>query len=166
MVYPADWCNTNCNFDPPHCPDDLCECDDAADDDHSGPVTTAARVGGYLLLDEDASAKLAALASNASTVPVNTIWVAFARPDMVYQSGSETLEGTGLNISSSDDFGFAELKSAISALQAGGVDIFLSMGGWNFNCFPYAYTRYSVGGYGPPRPSLPHFRPLVVDELF
>jgi hypothetical protein len=22
------------------------------------------------------------------------------------------------------------------------------VGGWNYNCFPYAYTRYSVGGYG------------------
>lgn len=22
------------------------------------------------------------------------------------------------------------------------------MGGWNYNCFPYLYARYSVGGYG------------------
>lgn len=27
------------------------------------------------------------------------------------------------------------------------------MGGWNYNCFPNAYTRYSVGGYGTTTPN-------------
>lgn len=28
-----------------------------------------------------------------------------------------------------------------------------SMGGWNGNCFPYAYALYSVGGYGTSTPN-------------
>jgi len=27
------------------------------------------------------------------------------------------------------------------------------MGGWNYNCFPYMYARYSVGGYGTDTPN-------------
>ena len=27
------------------------------------------------------------------------------------------------------------------------------MGGWNYNCFPYMYARYSVGGYGMDTPN-------------
>jgi len=51
------------------------------------------------------------------------------------------------------DAGFAELKKSIVALTAGGVEVFLSMGGWNYNCWPYMYTRYSVGGYGTATPN-------------
>jgi len=60
---------------------------------------------------------------------------------------------TGLNISMSSDAGFAEIKKYVGMLQAGGVEVFLSMGGWNYNCFPYLYARYSVGGYGTSTPN-------------
>jgi len=94
-----------------------------------------------------------ALAKNAATIPVNRIWVAFFSPDMVYVPGSNTLKNTGLHISNGTDGGFAELKKYIGLLKAGGVETFLSMGGWNYNCWPYMYTRYSVGGYGTATPN-------------
>jgi len=71
----------------------------------------------------------------------------------VYVPGSNTLKYTGLNVSTTGDAGFADLKSAISTLQASGVDVFLSVGGWNYNCFPYLYAYYSVGGYGTSTPN-------------
>jgi hypothetical protein len=101
-------------------------------------------VGGYLMgVDQ-----LPLLAASAETLPMTRIYLAFISPAMVYESGSETFENTGL-----DQFDFATTKQAIADLKAGGVDTFLSMGGWNFNCFPYAYTRYSVGGYGTSTPN-------------
>jgi len=108
-------------------------------------------VGGYLLLKNLAQLQL--LANNAATLPVNRIWIAFLSPQMVYLSKSNTLAFTGLNASSSADGGFAEMKRYVAQLQAGGVQVFLSMGGWNYNCFPYLYARYSVGGYGPSTPN-------------
>jgi len=33
------------------------------------------------------------------------------------------------------------------------VEVYISMGGWNYNCFPYLYARYSVGGYGTSTPN-------------
>jgi len=117
-------------------------------------------VGGYILMERQGSdgkpiglKAIAALAAQAKTIPVNRIWVAFFSPDMVYKSGSNTLKGTGLHISDSDDGGFAELKKSIALLKAGGVETFLSMGGWNYNCWPYMYARYSVGGYGTSTPN-------------
>jgi hypothetical protein len=41
----------------------------------------------------------------------------------------------------------------IATFQAAGVDIFLSMGGWNYNCYPALYCKYSVGGYGQSTPN-------------
>jgi len=125
-------------------------------------VTNAADklVGGYILMERQGSdgkpiglKAMAALAAKADSIPVNRVWVAFFSPDMVYKSGSNTLKNTGLHISDGADGGFAELKKYIGLLKAGGVETFLSMGGWNYNCWPYMYTRYSVGGYGTATPN-------------
>jgi len=51
------------------------------------------------------------------------------------------------------DAGFSLLAEAISKLQAGGVEVFLSMGGWNYNCFPALYMRNSISGYGTHTPN-------------
>ncbi|EDQ89831.1 uncharacterized protein MONBRDRAFT_7785, partial [Monosiga brevicollis MX1] len=67
--------------------------------------------------------------------------------------GSKTLERAGLNVSNSGDFGYAQLEDSILKLRQAGVEVFLSMGGWNYNCYPYMYMRYSVGGYGPNTPN-------------
>jgi hypothetical protein len=111
-------------------------------------VTNAADklVGGYILMERQGSdgkpiglKAMAALAAKADSIPVNRVWVAFFSPDMVYKSGSNTLKNTGLHISDGADGGFAELKKYIGLLKAGGVETFLSMGGWNYNCWPYMY---------------------------
>ncbi|KAG0072070.1 hypothetical protein BGZ89_008308 [Linnemannia elongata] len=111
-------------------------------------------VAGYLLLNpQNGPAKLKALADNAANIPVNRIFLAFARPGMVYVPGSNTLERVGLAYGTSGDYGFADLKTQVAKLKAGGVEVFLSMGGWNYGCFPYVYTYYSVGGYGTSTPN-------------
>ncbi|KAI9232325.1 MAG: hypothetical protein BYD32DRAFT_491316 [Podila humilis] len=115
----------------------------------AGPV-----VAGYLLLNPtNGPAKLKALADNAATIPINRIFLSFARPGMVYVPGSNTLEHVGLNYANTPDFGFADLKARVTTLQANGVEVFLSVGGWNYGCFPYTYTYYSVGGYGTTTPN-------------
>lgn len=89
------------------------------------------------------------LAVNAATLPFNRLYISFLSPNMVYKPGSNTLTGVGLDATTSaSDAGFAEIKVAIAKLAAGGVETFFSMGGWNYNCFPGLYMRYSVGGYG------------------
>jgi hypothetical protein len=108
-------------------------------------------VGGYLLVKNLSGLKL--LASHASTLPLNRIWVSFFSPQLVYQPGSNTLAYTGLNASNAADAGFAELKSYIQQLQSAGVEVFLSVGGWDYNCFPYLYAYYSVAGYGTNTPN-------------
>lgn len=98
--------------------------------------------------------ELQALAENAATIPVNRIWVAFFDPTLVYEAGSNTFADTGMQTgSSAADLGFAEVQKAIATLKDNGVEIFLSMGGWNYNCFPALYTRYSIGGYGTHTPN-------------
>ncbi|KAJ3023308.1 UNVERIFIED_CONTAM: hypothetical protein HDU68_008672 [Siphonaria sp. JEL0065] len=93
--------------------------------------------GGYVIFGDPAKLKL--LAESASNLPVNRIWLSFARPDMYYVPGSNTLVGVGLNYNNTQaDFGFAEVKKYTQQLQAGGVEVFLSMGGWDYNCWPYA----------------------------
>ncbi|KAI1313887.1 hypothetical protein EDD11_002422 [Mortierella claussenii] len=121
----------------------------------SNPVVSAApEVGGYLLLNPtNGPAKLKALADNASNIPINRLFLAFARPGLVYVPGSNTLQHVGLNYANTADFGFADLKTNVAKLQAGGVEVFLSVGGWNYGCFPYVYTYYSVGGYGTSTPN-------------
>lgn len=98
-------------------------------------------------------AKLTALAGAAKTLPITRLFLGFFSPTLVYISGSDNITSVGLQLSSAPDGGFAALKSAVTTLQAGGVDVFLSMGGWDYNCFPYAYTRYSVAGYGTSTPN-------------
>lgn len=98
--------------------------------------------------------ELQTLAANAATIPVNRIWVAFFSPTLVYEPGAKTFADTGMETgSTAADLGFAEVKDAIKTLQAHGVEVFLSMGGWNYNCFPALYTRYSIGGYGTHTPN-------------
>ncbi|KAG0341856.1 hypothetical protein BG000_007787, partial [Podila horticola] len=105
----------------------------------AGPV-----VAGYLLLNPTSGpAKLKALADNAANIPINRVFLSFARPGMVYVPGSNTLEHVGLNYANTPDFGFADLKARVATLQANGVEVFLSVGGWNYGCFPYTYTYYS-----------------------
>jgi len=116
-------------------------------------------VGGYVLVGASRNGQpvglqeLQALAASAATLPVNRIWLSFVLPTLVYKSGTNSLFNTGLNLTASGDYGFAQLKQIISQLQTGGVEVFLSVGGWNYNCFPYLYARYSVGGYGPNTPN-------------
>lgn len=94
-------------------------------------------VAGYLLLNPtNGPAKLKALADNAANIPINRIFLSFARPGMVYVPGSNTLEHVGLAYGTSGDYGFADLKAQVAKLKAGGVETFLSMGGWNYGCFP------------------------------
>lgn len=97
--------------------------------------------------------ELRALAANAETIPVNRVWVSFFSPTMVYEKGSNTMKDTGLAITDDADAGFAVIKEYVTQLQAGGVEVFLSLGGWNYNCFPYLYARYSVAGYGTATPN-------------
>ncbi|KAF9956823.1 hypothetical protein BGZ72_002418 [Mortierella alpina] len=111
-------------------------------------------VGGYILLrPNEGQAKLKALADSAAAIPINRLYLSFARPGMVYVPNSNTLEHVGLNYGNSGDYGFADLKEKIQKLQSAGVEVFLSVGGWNYGCFPYAYTYYSVGGYGTNTPN-------------
>jgi hypothetical protein len=94
-------------------------------------------VAGYLLLNpQNGPAKLKALADNAANIPINRIFLSFARPGMVYVPGSNTLADVGLGYGTSGDYGFADLKTRVAALTAGGVEVFLSVGGWNYGCFP------------------------------
>ena len=62
------------------------------------------------------------------TLPFNRLWISFFSPSLVYVPNSHTLQYVGLGLSQAADYGFAELKSAIAALQDGGVEVFLSMG--------------------------------------
>lgn len=117
---------------------------------------TAPFVGGYVMMDgPEGLAKVQLLASQAATLPINRLWLAFVSPTLVYVPGSQTLEYTGLNLttSSTGDFGFAALAAAIATLNASGVEVFISMGGWDYSCFPMMYTLYSVGGYGTNTPN-------------
>jgi len=98
--------------------------------------------------------ELQALANSAATIPVNRIWVAFFSPTLVYTPGANTFADTGMETgSTAQDLGFSEVKQAIKSLQDNGVEVYLSMGGWNYNCFPALYTRYSIGGYGTHTPN-------------
>jgi hypothetical protein len=87
--------------------------------------------GGYVLANGPYGlAKLALLAANASTIPLNRVFIGFLSPTLVYVPGSHTLANTGLNLSASPDGGFAALLASITLLRAGGVNVSLSMGGW------------------------------------
>jgi len=112
-------------------------------------------VGGYLnIAKADGLAQLKALAANAATLPINRLWIAFVSPSLLYKPGSKTLMGAGMQIpTTSPDAGYADIEDAVQKLQGAGVEVFLSMGGWNYNCFPYFYARYSVGGYGTSTPN-------------
>ena len=59
---------------------------------------------------------------------INTVYLAFAQPDMTYKKGQNSFSGTGLEFSSD----FQIIKSSILALQARGVKTFLSVGGGSY----------------------------------
>jgi len=111
-------------------------------------------VGGYVLVNRARNGvsvgiqELQLLAQNARTLPITRMWISFFSATMVYLPGTFTLANTGMNLTDDNDLGFAQLKAVVSQLRAGGITVFISMGGWNYNCFPYTYARYSVGGYG------------------
>lgn len=89
-------------------------------------------------------------------LPLNRLWLAFASPNLVYKEGDHDLTGTGLETKGDEggpDGGFAKLKQYVAELRASGIEVFLSMGGWDYNCFSYVYARYSVGGYGSHTPN-------------
>jgi hypothetical protein len=46
-----------------------------------------------------------------------------------------------------EDGGYAELKDIIELLSKSGTEVFLSMGGWNYNCNPEFYAKNSMGSY-------------------
>ncbi|KAJ3236501.1 hypothetical protein HDU81_010705 [Chytriomyces hyalinus] len=113
------------------------------------PIDTDKVAAGYLLLNPtEGPSKLKALASNAATIPINRIYLSFVRPDMVYVPGSNTLEHADIGYAVDGDYGFGEMKKYVAELQAGGVEVFLSMGGWNYNCYPYFYAKYSIASFG------------------
>ncbi|KAJ3001340.1 UNVERIFIED_CONTAM: hypothetical protein HDU68_006938, partial [Siphonaria sp. JEL0065] len=106
-------------------------------------------VGAYLLIDPvQGPAKLAQVVASAATLPINRVTLSFVRPDLYYIPGSNTLGTVGFNYGTSGDYGFAEVKAAVAKIQAAGVEVFLSMGGWDYNCWPYTYLRYSINPYG------------------
>ncbi|KAJ3238857.1 hypothetical protein HDU81_007057 [Chytriomyces hyalinus] len=116
------------------------------------PVTDGKVVGGYVLFGDPVKLKL--LADNASNLPVNRVWLSFVRPDLYYEPGSNTLVGVGLNYNNTQaDYGFAEIKQYVQKLQAGGVEVFLAMGGWDYNCWPWSYAYYSIYNYGSTTPT-------------
>ena len=140
------WCNDNCNHNPPNCPPALCRCDGPAPGPSPGPSPGPPRgppvVGAYHdLSDANGLKGLAALAANASTLPITRLFLAFVSPTIVYQPGSKTLAGAGMGIpTTASDAGYSVVAEAIAKLQAGGVEVFLSMGGWNYNCFPVRHS--------------------------
>jgi GH18 family chitinase len=111
-------------------------------------------VGGYVMLEgADGLTKLSLLSSASATLPLTRIFIGFFSPTMVYVPGSKNLSSAGLNVSSAPDGGFAEISAAIANLTASGIDVLLSLGGWDYNCWGYAYCRYSVAGYGTSTPN-------------
>jgi hypothetical protein len=86
-------------------------------------------VGAYLLIDSIGLAKLQTLASNAATLPFTRLFISFVSPSLVYAPGSNTLQYTRLGLSTQGpDYGFNALKTAVGQLQAGGLEVFISMG--------------------------------------
>ena len=75
--------------------------------------------------------KMALLAGSAATLPISRLFISFVTPTMVYVPSSNTLATTGLNLSQTGDEGFAALKASVGALSAAGVDVILSLGGWD-----------------------------------
>ena len=73
---------------------------------------------------------LQTLAANAPTLPITRLFLAFVSPTLVYVPGSKTLAGAGMGIATAAaDAGFSDVHEAVAKLEAGGVEVFLSMGG-------------------------------------
>ncbi|ORY37042.1 hypothetical protein BCR33DRAFT_769964 [Rhizoclosmatium globosum] len=94
----------------------------------STALTTVSPSQHLQLGTNSSEAKLAALADNAATIPVNRVFLSFVAPDMVLRVRG--CEGCG------------------SEVAGWWVEVFLSMGGWNYNCFPYFYAKYSIAYFG------------------
>ena len=143
------------NHDPPNCPPALCQCDTPGPSPSPSPPVGPPVVGAYHDLSSVNGLKeLSALAASAATLPITRLYLAFVAPTLVYVPGSRTLAGAGMGIpTTSTDAGFAKVAEAVSTLEAAGVETFLSMGGWNYNCFPALYMRSSIAGYGEHTPN-------------
>ena len=139
--------DTDCQNPPAWAAGSVCECGAGPTPAPPAPAPTGGgMVGGYLLLRD--IGELQVLAKSAATIPFTRIYLAFLNPTLSYQPGSKTLAHTGL-----DAFAWDDVYAATQQLVQGGVEVFLSMGGWNAGCFPYFYARYSVGGYGTSTPN-------------
>jgi hypothetical protein len=57
---------------------------------------------------------------------------------------SNTLATAGLNLSQTGDEGFAALKASVGMLAAAGVDVMLSLGGWECVCKQPLHDRARV----------------------
>ena len=100
-------------------------------------------------------------------IRVNRIYLAFFNPTIQYKSGD------GLKAEYLPDFldnpefqrsphtAFTYLKQWITQMKTAGVEIYLTMGGWNYNCFPNPYMIDSVGGYGTSTPNFWKIKNLV-----
>lgn len=125
------------------------------------PVTSIGYSAAYLMLSRrDATThklvgldELKAVADHATTIPITRLYLAFVSPTMSYFKGQASLVSVGMGAAEGGDYGFALIRDAVAKLRAGGVQVFLSMGGWDYCCYPYFYMRYSVGGYGPNTPN-------------
>lgn len=74
----------------------------------------------------------------SSNLPFNRIYIAFIRPDMVYTS--ESLDSTGLEHLGSDGMAaFKNLKKFVKSMKDKQIEVFLSLGGWDWSCNPYWY---------------------------
>ncbi len=141
--------NSDCVNTPPWANGSVCTCSPSPSPGPAPSPTPPMKngtVGAYLLLNN--IKELNVLASNAETLPITRLLIAFLRPDLVYVPKSMTLNNTGLS-----QYKFAEVKTAITTLTSAGIEVFISIGGWNFNCYPYLYAYYSVGGYGTNTPN-------------
>ena len=150
------WCDSNCNHDPPNCSPALCQCTGSAPGPSPSPAPSPPPViGAYHDVSKGMGLQgLQMLAINAPTLPITRLFLAFVSPTLVYVPGSKTLAGAGMGIDTrAVDAGFSFLADAIAKLEAGGVEVFLSMGGWNYNCFPALYMGNSVAGYGTHTPN-------------
>ena len=116
----------------------------------------------YRILNENCWPSMQKLQNEACTkgIRVNRIYLAFFNPTIQYTNGEglkqeylpEFHKNTAFNAptqAESEKKAFDSLKDWISQMTKAGVEIYLSMGGWNYNCFPYAYMKYSIGAYNP-----------------
>ena len=125
------WCDSNCNHDPPNCPPALCRCGiGPAPGPAPSPVPAPPPVvGAYHDMSKATGLQgLQTLAANAPTLPITRLFLAFVSPTLVYVPGSKSLSSAGMGIATTAvDAGFSDVHEAVAKLEAGGVEVFLSI---------------------------------------